>query len=97
MTFRWRAGNYSKFWGMTLDEGIRKRLGTHKPDSIVLGMNPIKVYVNGRLPNSFDSREKWPGWVHGIRDQGNCASSWAFSTTGSNLLVILVCLIDRSI
>ncbi|KAL4236419.1 Tubulointerstitial nephritis antigen-like [Mactra antiquata] len=76
----WQASNYSKFWGMTLNDGIRYRLGTYKPDGLVLSMNPIEVQHNGRLPANFDSRQKWPGFVHGVRDQGNCASSWAFST-----------------
>ncbi|XP_052777538.1 uncharacterized peptidase C1-like protein F26E4.3 [Mya arenaria] len=77
----WRASNYSQFWGLSLAEGRRYRLGTHKPDDLVLTMTPIKIQPNGRLLQSFDARIKWGRFVHGIRDQGNCASSWAFSTT----------------
>lgn len=77
----WQASNYSKFWGMTLQEGRQYRLGTHKPDVLVMDMNPIKIQYEGRLPESFDARVRWPGWVHDVRDQGNCAASWAFSTT----------------
>lgn len=80
--YRWSASNYSQFWGMTLVEGRQYRLGTYKPDELVKSMNPIKVNHDGRLPENFDARTKWPGWVHEIRDQGNCAASWAFSTTG---------------
>lgn len=42
-SFRWRAGNHSAFWGMTLDEGIRYRLGTIRPSSSVTNMNEIHV------------------------------------------------------
>lgn len=77
----WTASNYSQFWGLTLKEGREYRLGTHKPDELVMSMNPINVNHDGRLPENFDARAKWPGWVHEVRDQGNCAASWAFSTT----------------
>uniref|UniRef100_A0A8B9PRT4 Tubulointerstitial nephritis antigen like 1 n=1 Tax=Apteryx owenii TaxID=8824 RepID=A0A8B9PRT4_APTOW len=71
----WRAANYSHFWGMTLDEGIRYRLGTFKPPPTVMNMNELHV-----LPRHFDAASKWPGMIHEPLDQGNCAGSWAFST-----------------
>ena len=64
---------------------MRYRLGTHKPDAEVERMNPIKIKSSGRLPDAFDARIRWPGLVTEIRDQGNCAASWAFSTTGTLL------------
>ena len=33
------------------------------------------------LPTAFDSRERWPGCIHPIRDQGQCGSCWAFGTS----------------
>ncbi|XP_060072322.1 tubulointerstitial nephritis antigen-like isoform X1 [Ylistrum balloti] len=86
----WRAGNYSAFWGMTLDEGIRYRLGTIPPDADVRNMKPVRGYTNTYLPDDFDSRIQWPGRIHPIRDQGNCGASWAFSTvaTASDRLAI---------
>lgn len=80
--YGWRAANYSQFWGMTLDEGIRYRLGTSKPPSSVMNMNELHVKIgnNEVLPASFNAAEKWPGMIHEPLDQGNCAGSWAFST-----------------
>ncbi|XP_036718263.1 tubulointerstitial nephritis antigen-like isoform X5 [Balaenoptera musculus] len=48
--YGWRAGNHSAFWGMTLDEGIRYRLGTIRPSSSVTNMNEIHVVTKHRGP-----------------------------------------------
>ncbi|KAL8570705.1 hypothetical protein ACOMHN_039140 [Nucella lapillus] len=79
--YTWQASNYSSLWGMTLDDGLRYRLGTYPLDTDVLQMTPIKVRQDESLPEMFDARQKWPGLLHPVRDQGNCGSSWAFSTT----------------
>ncbi|XP_014405023.1 PREDICTED: tubulointerstitial nephritis antigen-like isoform X1 [Myotis brandtii] len=80
--YGWRAGNHSAFWGMTLDEGIRYRLGTIRPSPSVTSMNEIHtMLVPGEvLPTAFEASEKWPNLIHEPLDQGNCAGSWAFST-----------------
>ncbi|XP_015203963.1 tubulointerstitial nephritis antigen-like [Lepisosteus oculatus] len=80
--YGWHAGNYSQFWGMTLDEGIRYRLGTQLPSRSILSMNELKMNMDSseRLPPYFRAEEKWPGKIHEPLDQGNCAASWAFST-----------------
>ncbi|XP_025781812.1 tubulointerstitial nephritis antigen-like [Puma concolor] len=80
--YGWRAGNHSAFWGMTLDEGIRYRLGTIRPSSSVTNMNEIHTVLGPGevLPTAFEASEKWPNLIHGPLDQGNCAGSWAFST-----------------
>ena len=41
--FRWKASNYSQFYGMSLDEGIRYRLGTQRPSRTIMNMNEIQV------------------------------------------------------
>jgi len=80
--YRWRASNYSAFWGLTLDEGIRYRLGTFRPTAPVNKMTSLRVFADDELPDQFDARDQWPGFIEDVLDQGNCASSWAFSTTG---------------
>ncbi|CAH2000246.1 unnamed protein product [Acanthoscelides obtectus] len=77
----WRATNYSEFWGRTLDEGVRYRLGTLIPQAFVMHMNPVRrIYDIHSLPRSFDSETKWPRYISGIQDQGWCGASWAIST-----------------
>ncbi|XP_074042545.1 secreted Wg-interacting molecule [Leptinotarsa decemlineata] len=79
--FGWTAANYSEFWGRTLDEGIKLRLGTLPPQQFVMRMNSVRrMYDPNALPREFDSEEIWPGYISGIRDQGWCGSSWALST-----------------
>ncbi|XP_022088093.1 uncharacterized peptidase C1-like protein F26E4.3 [Acanthaster planci] len=77
----WRASNYSFLWGMTLEEGIQRRLGTLKPGRSVSAMTEVDIEQTTDLPENFDCRQKWPDWIEGIMDQGNCGSSWAVSTT----------------
>ncbi|NWT01039.1 TINAL protein, partial [Mionectes macconnelli] len=82
--YGWRATNYSQFWGMTLEDGIRHRLGTFRPSPTVMNMNEMHMNMDSNevLPQHFDAAAKWPGMIHGPLDQGNCAGSWAFSTAG---------------
>ncbi|XP_024920939.1 tubulointerstitial nephritis antigen-like [Cynoglossus semilaevis] len=81
--YGWRASNYSQLYGMTLDEGIKYRLGTQRPSKTIMNMNEMQMNMdpqNEQLPQYFNSTEKWPGKIHEPLDQGNCAASWAFST-----------------
>ncbi|XP_077875985.1 tubulointerstitial nephritis antigen isoform X3 [Ictidomys tridecemlineatus] len=79
---RWTAQNYSQFWGMTLEEGFKFRLGTLPPSPMLLSMNEMTASLPAKtdLPEFFIASYKWPGWTHGPLDQKNCAASWAFST-----------------
>jgi len=44
-------------------------------------MNPItQRYDEKELATSFDGRLHWSNWLQGVRDQGWCGASWAFST-----------------
>lgn len=80
--YGWTAQNYSQFWGMTLEEGFKFRLGTLPPSSMLLNMNEMTASfpAEADLPEVFIASYKWPGWTHGPLDQKNCAASWAFST-----------------
>ncbi|VDD97640.1 unnamed protein product [Enterobius vermicularis] len=79
----WKAANYSEFWGKTLEQGVRYRLGTLFPEKSARNMNEVVIKPR-ELPSSFDAREKWPEYIHAVRDQGDCGSSWAFSTTATS-------------
>ncbi|XP_017398405.1 tubulointerstitial nephritis antigen isoform X5 [Cebus imitator] len=78
----WTAQNYSQFWGMTLEDGFKFRLGTLPPSPMLLSMNEMTASLPATtdLPEFFVASYKWPGWTHGPLDQKNCAASWAFST-----------------
>ncbi|XP_045150815.1 tubulointerstitial nephritis antigen isoform X2 [Echinops telfairi] len=80
--YGWTAHNYSQFWGMTLEEGFKHRLGTLPPSSMLLSMNEMTAPLPAAtdVPEFFVASYKWPGWIHGPLDQKNCAASWAFST-----------------
>uniref|UniRef100_A0A8C6QRG1 Tubulointerstitial nephritis antigen-like n=1 Tax=Nannospalax galili TaxID=1026970 RepID=A0A8C6QRG1_NANGA len=80
--YGWTAQNYSQFWGMTLEEGFKFRLGTLPPSPVLLSMNEMTASLPPEmdLPEVFIASYKWPGWTHGPLDQKNCAASWAFST-----------------
>ncbi|XP_072498596.1 tubulointerstitial nephritis antigen isoform X1 [Notamacropus eugenii] len=80
--YGWTAHNYSQFWGKTLEEGYKVRLGTLPPSPTLLSMNEVTATLPSKidLPEFFISSYKWPGWIHDPLDQKNCAASWAFST-----------------
>ncbi|XP_072782554.1 tubulointerstitial nephritis antigen isoform X1 [Taeniopygia guttata] len=80
--FGWKADNYSQFWGMTVEEGFKKRLGTFPPSHSLLNMRevPGKSLPEEKFPAIFSAIYEWPEWIHDPLDQRNCGASWAFST-----------------
>jgi hypothetical protein len=79
----WTATDYPQFAGRPIDELIRQKLGTDDPPPSASGMLSLSLYGSStELPGEFDARRHWPGLVNGALDQGNCGSSWAFSTAG---------------
>ncbi|NXT97776.1 TINAG protein, partial [Buphagus erythrorhynchus] len=80
--YGWKADNYSQFWGMTVEEGFKKRLGTFPPSQSLLNMReaPGKSLPEEKFPAIFSATYEWPEWIHDPLDQRNCGASWAFST-----------------
>lgn len=79
--YSWRPSNYSEFWGRSLEDGIRGKLGSLRPQAMLRHMSAIQFsYDASNLPSHFDAREEWPGLLDTIKQQGWCSSSWAIST-----------------
>jgi cathepsin B len=58
---------------------IKSLLGTIVPSS-----TPTTVDLGAQdcdVPESFDGRVQWPGYVHKIRNQASCGSCWAFAAS----------------
>lgn len=81
----WLAAPQERFEGMTFGD-VRALLGTRlshisqhlnetRPESAYAAMS------NERLPDILDARKKWKGLIHPIRDQQQCGSCWAFSSS----------------
>ena len=45
----------------------------------ILLINLFKYILSDDIPESFDSREKWPNCVPKIYNQGGCGACYAFS------------------
>ncbi|XP_048757536.2 tubulointerstitial nephritis antigen-like isoform X2 [Ostrea edulis] len=78
-TLGWQAANYTRFWNKTFTDGIKEHVGI-ATESKAQNMSSVQRKLQSDLPTFFDSRNKWTSWIHPVRDQRNCASSWAFST-----------------
>lgn len=77
--FGWQTANYSRFWNLTFTQGINEHVGI-ETESRAKNMSSLHSYSRDQLPIHFDARINWTSWIHPVRDQKNCASSWAFST-----------------
>jgi len=49
---------------------------------VSLGASKAIIKGDSNFPDNFDSRVQWPGCIQGVRNQGNCGSCWAFSSSG---------------
>ncbi|XP_031571473.1 cathepsin B-like [Actinia tenebrosa] len=76
----WEATIYPQFANLTLEKA-----------SLMLGSkggwpreNPPqerRVEIVENIPDTFDSRQRWPGSIRPIRNQGQCGSCWAFGAS----------------
>ncbi len=70
------------FWEKTLEYGYKYKLGTQLPvreqRPLFAEDKPAKISYDFRDEPYMRNRRDL------IRDQGNCAASWAFSTIGKN-------------
>jgi hypothetical protein len=71
------------FWGKTLEYGYRHRLGTRvvrqTQRPIIIDPQPIQAEYDFRQEPFMEEIVRRPDY---IRDQGDCAASWAFSALG---------------
>lgn len=81
----WEAGHQEFFEGLTFEDArvllgarlshISKHLNETRHESV------YDAVPDKKLPASFDSRKQWPGLIHPIRNQQQCGSCWAFSSS----------------
>ena len=73
----------NKFGDLTNRE-FRSMMNGFKPSLKLNSIKPVSVFEsspNVQIPDSVDWRTQ--GYVTAIKDQGQCGSCWAFSSTGS--------------
>jgi hypothetical protein len=66
--YSWVGANYSAYWGRTLEEGIKKRLGAFRPDfpvaagqqvSLIWYVPDVGTVCNGWLGANFSAYWRW--------------------------------------
>jgi len=75
----WVAGRNAFFEGLTFNDA-KVLLGTKLVEENQDMQLPVSLNTTV-LPNDFDSRIRWPGLIHPIRNQKHCGRCWAFSAS----------------
>jgi cathepsin L len=73
----------NKYGDLTLKEFVKQMNGLNRSSTVnfVGTCNQFVAPANFKRPDAVDWRTK--GYVTDVKDQGQCGSCWAFSTTGS--------------
>ena len=76
----WTAGANKRFEGVSRAQASHL-LGVKFPADAVNCPHDVSAAPVKDLPAEFDTRTQWPGFIHGVQDQGQCGSCWAFGAT----------------
>jgi len=79
----WKAAPQERFDGMTFDD-VRGLMGTrlsHISEHLDETLHDDFYAAIADVPDAFDARTEWKELIHPIRDQQQCGSCWAFSSS----------------
>jgi len=83
-TAAWKATSYEKFQNKTISD-VGHMFGAYLTNSIRPSMYAVSQPTDKSslksIPSNFDARDQWPKCIHPIRNQQQCGSCWAFSSS----------------
>jgi len=82
----WQAIDYVQFSSMSVEDVVRDRLGTRRPE-VSSSSGPSRLFQMRRtsqdqVDHEFDARKRWPRRILLPADQQQCAASWIYSAAG---------------
>lgn len=78
--YGWKASNYTQFWGKSIEHGYTHKLGVKVPYPM---QKSFSLKNDNLRRRSYDFRNEDffnSNYNNLIKNQGNCAASWAYST-----------------